>query len=128
MNGLRDLAFLVGRICLAGLFIYDGTIMLRSWDQTAAYMTEFGVPAAMLPFAALFQIGGGILQVLGYRTRWTALGFAGFCLITAFVFHLTTDNVIQFGKDVGLAGGFLVLAASGAGRWSADAYRSPAPA
>jgi putative oxidoreductase len=127
MNGLRDLALLVGRILMSGLFIYDATIMVQSWDQTAAYMTEFGVPAFLLPLAALFQFGGGILLVLGYWTRWTALGFTGFCLITAFVFHLASDNVIQFGKDLGLAGGFLVLAASGAGRWSADAYRNGRP-
>ena len=30
----------------------------------------------------------------------------------------------QFGKDIGLAGGFLLLAAAGAGRWSLDARRS----
>jgi putative oxidoreductase len=124
MDRLRDLAILAGRILLSGLFIYDGAIMLRSWDETAAYMTEFGVPAVLLPVAAAFQIVGGILLVLGYQARWVALGFTGFCLVTAVVFHLTTGNVIQVGKDAGLAGGFLVLAAAGAGRLSVDAFRN----
>ncbi len=123
MERLHDLALLLGRICLAGLFVYDATVMVRSWDQTAAYMADFGVPGFLLPVAALFQFVGGILLVLGYRTRLTALAFAAFCIVTAVVFHLASGNAIQFGKDVALAGGFLVLAAAGGGRWAADAYR-----
>ena len=123
MDRLHDVALLIGRICLSGLFIYDATVMVRSWDQTAAYMTDFGVPAFLLPLAALFQFVSGLFLVLGYRTRLTALAFAGFCVVTAVVFHFTAGNAVQFGKDIALAGGFLVLAASGAGRFAADAYR-----
>ena len=123
MDRLHDLALLIGRICLSALFIYDATVMVRSWDETAAYMADFGVPAFLLPFGALFQFVGGLFLVLGYRTRLTALAFAGFCIVTAVVFHFTAGNAVQFGKDVAIAGGFLALAASGAGRFAADAYR-----
>jgi putative oxidoreductase len=45
-------------------------------------------------------------------------------LLTALTFHrnlVDLTELIQFGKDFGLAGGFLLLAAGGAGDWSLDA-------
>ena len=59
-----------------------------------------------------------------FRPALTALAFAGFCALTAVVFHNQLGAIgeaIQFGKDFGLAGGFLLLAVSGAGGWSLDA-------
>ena len=123
MDATANLALLAGRICLAGLFIYDASVMARSWEQTAAYMTDYGLPTLLLPFAALFQFVGGVFLVLGHWTRLTALAFAGFAAMTALIFHFPDGNTIQFGKDIAIAGGFLVLAAAGGGRWSADAYR-----
>ncbi|MCR4281657.1 MAG: DoxX family protein, partial [Bauldia sp.] len=67
-----------------------------------------------------------ILIILGLWTRLVALAFAGFCVLTALTFHrdfADTNEIIQFGKDFAIAGGFLFLAAAGAGRWSADGYR-----
>jgi len=72
----------------------------------------------------LLQFAGGLLIVLGLFTRIAALAFAGFCLLTALIFHRNVADVmeaIQLGKDLGLAGGFLFLAAAGAGGWSLDA-------
>lgn len=125
MEKLPDIALLAARILLAGLFIYDATVALRAWQETATYMAGYGVPVFLLPFATLFQFVGGLFLVLGYRTRLTALAFAAFCTLTAVIFHLPDGNAIQFGKDIALSGGFLALAAAGAGRWSADAYRRP---
>jgi len=125
MESLRNFALLVGRIFLAGLFIFDGALMVRTWEQTAGYMADFGVPGMFLPIAAVFQFGGGLLVVLGQWTRLVAFAFAGYCIVTAVIFHRSgsTGEIIQFGKDVAIAGGFLVLAATGGGRWSADGYR-----
>jgi len=123
MDAARNLALLASRIALAALFIYDATVMVRSWEQTADYMAGYGVPTLLLPAAALFQFVGGVFLVLGHWTRLTALAFAGFAAATAVIFHLPDGNAIQFGKDIAIAGGFLALAAAGAGRWSADAYR-----
>jgi putative oxidoreductase len=53
-----------------------------------------------------------------------------FCLVTAFVFHGFGDmsNQINAMKNICMAGGFLVLAANGAGGWSVDAMRVRAAA
>jgi putative oxidoreductase len=124
MVGLRNLVILVGRIFIAAIFIYDATLLARSPSDAIAYMESFGVPAFMLWPTALFEFAGGLLIVLGFLTRLAALGFAGFCLLTALTFHRNfadLTELIQFGKDFGLAGGFLFLVAGGAGGWSLDA-------
>ncbi len=124
MDAAKALALLVGRIFIVGIFIWDATLMVRSQESTIAYMEAFGVPGGLMPVAAFFQFAGGILVVLGLLTRPVALAFAGYCLLTAFIFHNNfgaTGEIIQFGKDFAMAGGFLILLGSGAGGWSLDA-------
>ena len=107
---------LAGRIFIAAVFIYDATLMVRFPADNMAYMEQYGVPGLLLYPTALFQFFGGLAIVFGLCLRPVALAFAGFCLLTAIVFHrdLADANVlIQFGKDLGLAGGFLFLAAGG---------------
>jgi putative oxidoreductase len=111
---LRGPLRLAGRVLLAVVFIYDATLMVRFPADNVAYMQQFGLPAALLYPTAAFQVVGGLMIVLGLWLRPVALAFAGFCLLTAVVFHhdfAAASEVIQFGKDVGLAGGFLLLAA-----------------
>lgn len=129
MDSMRDAALLAGRVLIAAVFVYDATIIARFPDATIGYMEQFGLPGMLLWPTALFQLAAGILVVVGWQTRLAALAFAGFCLATALIFHRNfadTTEAIQFGKDVGLAGGFLFLAAAGAGRWSLDAQRATA--
>jgi hypothetical protein len=61
--------------------------------------------------------------IAGFQVRWIALAFAGFCAISAFVFHYQPAEqmeMIMFMKNIGLAGAFLVLASTGAGKFSLD--------
>lgn len=121
-----DLARLVGRILIAAIFIYDATQLVRFPEGSATFMEQFGVPALLLYPTAIFEFFGGLLIVIGLFTRLTALAFTGFCLLTALIFHhdlANSSEVLQFGKDLGLAGGFMFLFASGAGCFSFDQRR-----
>jgi putative oxidoreductase len=127
MEPLRNLALLVGRIFIVGIFIYDGVSILRDFSGSVAYSESFGVPGILLPLVVLLQIGGGILIVLGWWTRLVALAFAAFCVSTAVLFHRNWgdfNEFLHFGKDFAIAGGFLFLFAAGPGDWSADARRA----
>jgi putative oxidoreductase len=124
MAEFRNLALLGGRIFIASVFICDAFLLLRSPADSVAYMEQFGVPGALLWPTLAFELVGGMMIVAGLLTRLTSLCFAGFCLLTALIFHrdlADTTEFIQFGKDFGVAGGFLFLAVAGAGSWSLDA-------
>jgi putative oxidoreductase len=132
MTLLRNIALLIGRILIVGLFLYEGVGFIRDYNGGLQYVTSIGTPApqVVFPLILLLFLLGAILIVLGILTWLPALGFAAFCVITAVKVHLPNlaadyNALIQFGKDMGLAGGFLMLFAAGPGaiafrrsRWS----------
>jgi putative oxidoreductase len=126
-----DAADLLGRLFLAALFLWDVWIIVPSYGATASYMEQNGVPGLLLPLVLLTQFAGGLLVAIGWQARLAALALAGFCLMTALMFHSPSGEMaerIHFWKDLGLAGGFLVLFAHGAGRYSLDGRFRKMPA
>lgn len=126
MDRLRDATLLAGRLLIAALFLWDGVIMLRAPGLAADYMEAYGVPGFLLPAAILAQLGGGLLIVAGWQTRLAALALAGYCVLTALIFHTdsgSTNQLLHFAKNLAIAGGFLFLAAGGPGALALDAIR-----
>ncbi len=129
----NSILFLIGRILLAAVFIPAGLQKFGDIAGTAGYISAMGLPAATLLAwaAAIFEVVAGVAILVGFQTKWAAIGLAAFCVFTGFVFHYagaTGDaaqmQMIMFFKNLGLAGGFLGLAAAGAGAWSVDAKRA----
>jgi len=125
LPGLMDLAEAVGRALLALLFILEAIAKLQAYGAAGRYMAAFGVPVALLPFAVIAELGGGVLIALGCCTRAAALMFAALCVVTAGVFHNNFSDhnqLIHFEKDLALAGAFLILSVRGGGRYSLDSF------
>lgn len=116
-------ALFVGRVLMAALFVIEGYGKAVGYGGAAAYMQRFGVPDVLLPGAIVLELGGGVFIVLGLLTRPLAAVTAAYCIALAILFHVDfgrRGELVQFEKDVAIAGGFLVLAVCGAGRWSID--------
>jgi len=125
----RNIADLAGRILIATLFLIAGVGKLGAYAGTQGYMQSHGVPGALLPAVIALELGGGLLIVAGLWTRIAALALAGFTLLAALLFHANFADATQqimFLKNLAITGGFLMLAANGAGAWSVDARRSQA--
>ncbi len=123
MKNFLDLA---GRILLAVLFLVAGVGKLGDYAGTQAYMASQGVPGALLPAVIALELGGAALVVAGLWTRIAALALAAFTVLAALLFHANFADPMQqimFLKNLSIAGGFLLLAANGAGAWSVDARR-----
>ncbi|MFZ2650578.1 MAG: DoxX family protein [Burkholderiaceae bacterium] len=114
---------LLGRVLIAAIFVSAGWSKIGGYAGTQAYMQSMGVPGALLPLVIAAELGGGIAIVVGMFTRLTALGLAAFSVVSALIFHAPVDAMqqIAFMKNLAMAGGFLFLVASGAGRFSVDA-------
>ena len=120
---LRRLAgpvVLLARAMMAYVFVVEGFGKITSYAGVAGYMREHGVAPALLPFVILTEFGVELIILAGFKTRWAAIALAGFCLLTALIFHLTSGETIEFQKNVAMAGGFFVLAVFGPGAWSID--------
>jgi len=124
MNTLQKTAELAGRFGLAAIFLISGFGKIAQYAGTQAYMAAAGVPGSALPLVIAVEVLGGAAIVAGLYTRVTAVLLAGFSIVTALLFHAQFSDAIQqimFLKNMAIAGGFLVLAAQGAGAWSLDA-------
>ena len=120
---------LVSRCLMAGLFIWSGIGQLAGYDDTAIYMNSHGLIGQLLPIAVFIELAGAIFLVVGYRMRFTCLGLAGFCVVTALLFHANfTDKaqMFHFLKNAAIAGGLLALYVAGPGRLSFDGAREKA--
>ena len=124
-----DLAFLrrfagplvlLARVMLTYIFLKDGWYQVTHYAEVGDYMSQNGVAPALLPLVILTHLGGGILVLIGLKTRWAAIALMGFCLLAALIFHVGADQANDFGKNIAIAGGFLALATFGPGPWSID--------
>jgi putative oxidoreductase len=117
----------LGRVLLGYIFVMSGFGKLTAGAATIGYIASAAVPMPSLAYvlAVAVELGGGLLLLGGLFTRWVGLALAVFCLFTAFVFHGFGDmnNSIHAMKNIAMAGGFLYVAAYGAGAWSLDALR-----
>ena len=120
---LHTSAMTIARVLMALIFILSGLSKIGATDATLGYMQAMGVPGTLLWPTIAFEIGTGLLVALGYQTRLAALLLSSFCLISAAIFHHQFANqieMIMFLKNVSMAGGLLLLAATGAGPFSLD--------
>jgi putative oxidoreductase len=125
-NWSAPIAF-VARLGMSYVFVLDGYGAIADASGVGAYMEANGVSAKLLPLVIAVELGGGLMVASGFGARSAAIALAGFCLLTAALFHAHAgdpEQVINFQKNLAMAGGFLLLATFGPGAWSLDAWRA----
>jgi putative oxidoreductase len=81
------------------------------------------VPSVAVWVVIIVELIGGLMLLVGLKTRWVAAALAIFCLITGFAIHLPvgdTPNMVNFYKNLAMTGGFLYVVSFGAGALSID--------
>ncbi|MBV9828465.1 MAG: DoxX family protein [Alphaproteobacteria bacterium] len=127
MQTSENAAALVGRLLLSLLFIHGGWGKLLAASATQAGFAKQGLPMVELAWviAVAVELAGGVVFLLGLFTRPVALVLGFWSIVTALIAHTNFADRMQeinFYKNMGLAGGFLYVAAFGAGAWSLDAW------
>jgi putative oxidoreductase len=120
---LQKFAELAARVLLSALFLIAGLNKIGQYDAIAGYMQSAGVPAQLLPVVIAVEVVGALALIVGWKTRSVASLMAGFTVLTAVLFHGNLSNpeqLIQFLKNLSIAGGFLVLILHGPGPFSLD--------
>ena len=114
---------LLGRILLALIFIVAGVGKISDPAGTAGYMQSVGLPGFLVWPTIALEVLGGIAIIIGFQTRVAAYALAVFTLAAAALFHTNFADPMQsimFMKNLSMAGGLLLLAASGATALSVD--------
>jgi putative oxidoreductase len=128
--GVNDALLAIGRVFIALIFVSSGLEKFMDLGAAAAEIsTKLPFPYVLAVLSASLETLGGLLIIIGWQTRITALALALFCLVAAYFFHdfwhlpagvEHDDMLVHFMKNVSIFGGFLMLAAVGAGRYSLD--------
>ena len=112
---------------LCAIFLVSGFGKLAAVAGTQGYMKAYGLPPVLIWAAAALEIVGGALILIGFLTRPTAVVLAGWCLVTAVIFHTAfsdQNQMINFLKNMAMAGGFILLARHGARTLAVDGLLS----
>jgi putative oxidoreductase len=112
------------RIIMGLCFIYYGVSKLFFIPGTIGFVgSKLPFPAFVFWLSVVIEAGGGLLLVLGFKTRWIASWYAFYCTFTALVFHTDFANrftMDHFFENIALAGGFICLAAVAPGAAALD--------
>jgi len=122
---------LAGRILIGLIFLVAGVRKVMGFAGTVAYLSKLGFPApeVMAVIALIIEIGGSLLLIVGWRTRWAAWLLVLFVVVAAFAAHRfweITDagqyfnQMNHFLKNVAIVGGLLYVATFGPGSASVD--------
>jgi putative oxidoreductase len=127
MRESENAATLIGRVLLSLLFILGGWGKLLGPAATQAMLAGHNLPMiqAAWVLAVAVELGGGLAILFGLLSRPVGLVLAGWCVATALIAHTNLADraqEIQFFKNMAMTGGFLYVAAFGAGAWSLDAW------
>ncbi|OAG74240.1 DoxX family protein [Gluconobacter japonicus] len=124
----RDALLLSGRLLMAVLFLVMGWGKLADFQSAVSYMVQTGAPLPTLSavLAIVVELGAGLALITGVLVEPVAIILAIYTVITGLIGHhfwtmsgmLRYDMMIHFYKNISIAGGLLILASAGAGRFA----------
>jgi putative oxidoreductase len=122
---MKNIIPLIGRILIAIIFLFSGVQKIMHPAATKQYMAASGMPLVGLFFigAVIFEIGGGLSLLLGFKARWGAWALVIFLIPTTLIFHTNFSEqmqLIQLMKNLAILGGLLMIATFGPGKISLD--------
>ena len=113
----------VGRILLGLYFLVPGISKIPTYAATTEYMLLHNIPLAdvLLPITIVLQVGLGVMLIIGYRIKESALILAALTIFINIGMHdfwneyPNTDaghETQNFVKNLAIFAGLLVLSAS----------------
>jgi putative oxidoreductase len=119
---------IVARFCLVIMFPFSAYDKVVHWDDAMKQARSAPLPgsALMLVAAILVEFVTPVCIVIGWHDRLAAFILAGFCVVTAFLYHqfwkfsdfwskdgVGRSHFWDFLKNFGLVGGLLLIVIGG---------------
>ena len=133
-EAVRQYGPLFARILLAAIFLVSGYDKIGGFSQVAAFMASKGIPLSEIALALsiVVEIGGGLLLIAGWKSRWAATALFLWLIPVTLIFHnfwavdaaQVQNQLNHLLKNLCIMGGMLYVMAFGAGPLSMDNRRS----
>ena len=118
----------IGRVLIGFIFVLSGFMKLTTFGGTTDMLGQMGLPLPMLLaiLAIIFELGGGLMLVLGFHARTAAWMLIVFTAIATVLVHLHPDmnNQIAILKNISIIGGLMYVTAYGSGMWSLSKWNT----
>jgi putative oxidoreductase len=131
MSWVAILIWYGARVCLVAMFPFSAIDKVLHWRNSLVQTDSAGLPGGrvMLVLAIIIEAVTPICIVIGWYDRLAAFVLAGFCVVTAFLYHpfwkypdfwssrddsVAREHFWQFLKNFGLVGGLLLVMFGGA--------------
>jgi putative oxidoreductase len=142
---MSDFTYALGRVAVTIVFIVFGIFQFSNIAPYVAHPAVAHVsaltngvlsPTLIAYLVATVDVVGGILILIGFKTRWAAVVLLVFVGLTIYFVHHFWDmegaaraaNQAHALKNLSIMGALLMLAAKGAGRFSFDGVSANAGA
>ena len=120
---MEKLSITLGRVLLGLYFLLPGILKIPTYAGTNEYMLLHNIPLAgvLLPITIVLQIVLGVMLIIGYRIRESALTLAVVTIFINIGMHDFWNNypntdagheTQNFVKNLGIFAGLLVLSAT----------------
>ena len=120
---MEKLSITLGRVLLGLYFLLPGVLKIPTYAGTNEYMLLHNIPLAgvLLPITIVLQIVLGVMLIIGYRIRESALTLAVVTIFINIGMHDFWNNypntdtgheTQNFVKNLGIFAGLLVLSAA----------------
>ena len=119
---------LVGRFLITAIFFVSGYHKIIGFSAVAGMMGKMGMPLPelLLVGAIVFELGGGLMVLLGWHARWGALLLAVFTIPATLMFHnfwavdtaQYQSQLNHFMKNLAILGALVYIMAMGSGPFS----------
>lgn len=114
LHTIDNYLLIFARIFIAAIFIWSGSNKILNPVATQENMSTHGMPLTFffLVGAIALEIVGGLLVLLGIKTRWGAIMLIVFLIPATLIFHTDFSTEIEqamFLKNLAMLGGLLML-------------------
>jgi putative oxidoreductase len=131
----QNLGALIGRLCFSLIYLVSSIGKITNFNGTVEYMASRGMTLYVNELAILaiiFELGGALMVIFGFYTRFGALLLFFLTLGTCFEIHNfwtypaaeATNQMIHFMKNIAMIGGTFYIMSFGAGKFSIDGLRN----
>lgn len=130
-NPIQGVTTVLGRLMLCTIFFLSAVgNKIPNFAKVVEYMQSAGVPAAqfMLALAIAFLLVGSVSVIVGFKARIGASLLLVFLVLATYYFHAFWNfegqeqqtQMIQFMKNLSMAGAMLLIMANGPGPLALD--------